>query len=59
MLVTDEMQEWPGSCLFTCVTYCASRLIVTCSTRSTSSIVTGNLFLAGLWRALRLPGRIE
>ena len=35
---------------------CASRLIVT---RSTSSIVTGNLFLAGLWRALRLPGRIE
>jgi hypothetical protein len=42
--------------LFTSFTCCASRLIVTCST---SSIVTGNLFLAGLWRALPLPRRIE
>src|SRR5712692_1086994 len=50
------MQEWPGGCLFTSFTCCTSRLIVT---RSNSSIVTGNLFLAGLWRALRLPGRIE
>src|SRR5213596_1993907 len=50
------MQEWPGSCLFTSFTCCASRLLVS---HSTHSIVTGNFFLAGLWRALRLPGHIE
>src|SRR6266581_9318276 len=50
------MQEWPGGCLFTSFTCCAFRPIVT---RSNSSIVAGNRFLAGLWRALLLPGRIE
>ena len=43
--------------LFTSFTCCASRLIVT--RIATSSIVTGNLFLAGLWRALLLPRCID
>src|SRR5713101_7790089 len=50
------MQAWLGDYLFTSLTHYVFCLIVTCSD---SSVVTGNLFLAGLWRALRPPRCIE